>query len=345
LKGGGEDLKNHGKSSGYIYKTLKISRYFSKQFRKKFTNLKKILIFTRYNKIGGGAPRSAECDTWTRLFRKIFCKNGIPIQKGDLRFQNDTDAGILFNISVFIKRIILKTKRKPWNQGTLTPPAEASCRGAILIEFAVCMPILIILLFYINDLMRIKRYYAQTEFVAQQMANIIQNISQKRSNKRIYLNDIRYAASLAFLSMFPGNTRWTTDNSACPYAPGLHMAYVASESDNKASVKWLKNYTNYNGTTPSTYGYLTGGPYSSIKSGTDVTPSSIYPTLKINKGESKILIDINLYSEPYWHDHKKVFGLYLVKPKTSFAPARLFDSVVIFTPKDGLFSTDPPTES
>jgi len=165
---------------------------------------------------------------------------------------------------------------------------------------------------------------------------------------KIYLNDIRYAASLAFLSMFPGNTRWTTNNSACPYAPGLHIAYVTSESDNKASVKWLRNCTNYNGMTPSEYGnngtFLSYN-YSSIKYGTNVTPSSIYPTLKINKGESKILIDVNLYSEPSSHDHKKVFGLYLVKPKTSFAAARLFDSVVIFTPKPGLFSEKPPTES
>ena len=29
--------------------------------------------------------------------------------------------------------------------------ATSRCRGAILIEFAICMPILIILLFYIND--------------------------------------------------------------------------------------------------------------------------------------------------------------------------------------------------
>ena len=67
-------------------------------------------------------------------------------------------------------------------------------RGSILIEFAICMPILIILLFYINDLVRIKRYYSQTEFVALQMANILQNIAKTR---KITRNDIKYAASLA----------------------------------------------------------------------------------------------------------------------------------------------------
>ena len=53
-------------------------------------------------------------------------------------------------------------------------------RGSILIEFAVCMPVLIILLYYIHDLSKLKRYYDQTEFVAQQMANILQNIAKKK---------------------------------------------------------------------------------------------------------------------------------------------------------------------
>ena len=69
-------------------------------------------------------------------------------------------------------------------------------RGSILIEFAVCMPVLIILLFYINDLSKLKRYYDQTEFVARQMVNILQNISQGRDNKTITQKDLRYAFCL-----------------------------------------------------------------------------------------------------------------------------------------------------
>ena len=83
--------------------------------------------------------------------------------------------------------------------------------GSILIEFAVCIPVLIILLFYIHDLSKLKRYHDQTEFVAQQMVNILQNISQNRENKKITINDIKRAASLAFLSVYPGNTMYHTD--------------------------------------------------------------------------------------------------------------------------------------
>ncbi len=77
---------------------------------------------------------------------------------------------------------------------------EKLSKGAVLIEFAVCMPILIILLFYINDLVKIKRYYSQTEFVGQQMANILQNISRNRSSKAITLDDLKRACTLAWLS-------------------------------------------------------------------------------------------------------------------------------------------------
>ena len=63
------------------------------------------------------------------------------------------------------------------------------------------MPILIVLLFYINDLVRIKRYYSQTEFIGQQMANILQNIAK---NRAIRGDDIKYACSLAWLDI-PSN--------------------------------------------------------------------------------------------------------------------------------------------
>ena len=69
---------------------------------------------------------------------------------------------------------------------------NAAHEGSILIEFAVCMPVLIILLFYIHDLSKLKRYYDQAEFVAQQMMNILKNISRNRKgeNKKIIRQDL-----------------------------------------------------------------------------------------------------------------------------------------------------------
>ena len=81
-----------------------------------------------------------------------------------------------------------------------------SRKGSILIEFAVCMPVLIILLFYIHDLVKLKRYHSQTEFIGQQIANILQNISQKRSNKAINLTNIKHACTPAWLTIPPGSS-------------------------------------------------------------------------------------------------------------------------------------------
>lgn len=104
---------------------------------------------------------------------------------------------------------------------------ELSCRGAVLVEFAVCMPILIILLFYIHDLVRIKRYYSQTEFVAQQMANIIQNISQKRENKKITAEDLGYAVALAYQTIYPGTTMfWKSNGLPLVHVPHPTICYV-----------------------------------------------------------------------------------------------------------------------
>ncbi len=71
-------------------------------------------------------------------------------------------------------------------------------KGAILIEFAFCLPVLIVLVYYIYDLNRYKRYYSQTEFVGQQVASMIQNISQSREDKTITKNDLQHISRMAF---------------------------------------------------------------------------------------------------------------------------------------------------
>jgi len=76
------------------------------------------------------------------------------------------------------------------------------------------MPVLIILLYYINDLAKLKRWRDQTEFVALQMANILQNLAKKEIDEgrtNLSYSAIKYAASLAYLSIFPGKTNFHFD--------------------------------------------------------------------------------------------------------------------------------------
>ncbi len=227
-----------------------------------------------------------------------------------------------------------------------------------MIEFAICMPILIILLFYIHDLVKIKRYYSQTEFVAQQMANILQNISQKRTNKAITLNDIRYAFALAWQTLYSGKSMyWVNSGHELVHCPIMHIYCVKGTGNGKASCLWrtLTHVNNSVAKSPLTLrceSAQSDHSGSSISYGTDVLATSIHPNLKIDTDELKIIIEPMLHYATTFKDNegktktplKKALGLYLAKPKYIYNNYYYpFGSIVIFTPKSGLFSETAPS--
>lgn len=245
--------------------------------------------------------------------------------------------------------------------------------GSILIEFAVCMPVLIILLFYINDLSKLKRYYDQIEFVAQQMVNILQNISQNRakSDRKITLPDIRYATSLAYLSFFPGKTEFVSRNhikkSDLGYRPFGFIACVEGNADSTASVLWMRRFNMARETqiSPATVAIDLNAAYNkrtNIKNLSNAVPSEIYPTLTIKPGEIKIIIECTIFyrqGEGYGFTDgrqtanvspSQAFGLKLFKLSPRVCrdgcenDSLYFHSAAIFTPRPGLFDATPPAE-
>ena len=225
-------------------------------------------------------------------------------------------------------------------------------QGSILIEFAVCMPVLIILLYYINDLSKLKRYYDQTEFVAQQMVNIIQNISQKRTNKKITATDLKYATAMAYQTISPGMAMFSGNNGPLLFTSHPMIYYVEGNNDGTATTVWRQTIWTGNSHTVSpstirheTYTYT--HDVSAINMGTNLQPSQIYPTLKIKPGEVKIIVETLLFYETSQKAPREVFGCLLASPKrrqngTSQKRGGYFNSVVIFTPKSGLFDETPP---
>ena len=210
--------------------------------------------------------------------------------------------------------------------------------------------------------MRIKRYYAQTEFVAQQMANIIQNISQKRTDKRIYISDLKHAFCLAHLSLYPGTSMfWKNKGRELVHQPELFVAYVTGNNDGTASCHWFFHPYTSDKTFPSDIKYEVNtkehqGTLINLKK--NVAPSEIYPSLKVSPGEKKIILESTvLYQDTYTDNNgykpgsaKKALGYFLLdkqpeKFTTKNNDGWYYHSVVIFTPKDGLFSENPPTES
>lgn len=315
IDGESKRLKLQRKSSSYSYK-----------FLKKLRNFYKKLTFSRYDKIRGADFRARDAfgihDLATNCFRKLTEK---------LRLHS------------------------------------ANC-GAILIEFATCIPILVILLFYINDLVRIKRYYSQTEFVAQQMANVLQNISQKRKDKRIKLDDIKYAIALAYQTIYPGKTMyWQNRGMPLVHEPHPMIYYVKGNNDGTATTVWRETF--WGGTnkvvSPAKLkyeSYTNTHDVSVVNMGTNVQPSQIYPTLKIGPGEVKIIVEALIFFKTDAKDingksgytAREVFGCLMASPRqvknanagnyvNDMSRGGYFNSVVIFTPKSGLFSETAPS--
>jgi len=238
----------------------------------------------------------------------------------------------------------------------LTPRREEELfRGAVLIEFAVCMPVLIILLFYVHDLMKIKRLYSQTEFVGQQMANILQNIAKTRT---ITINDIKYSAALSYLSIYPGNTMFTIKSGRewhlFAHQPRVYIYYVKGGADQKASTVWGLWIRSGTAVEPKKWHSETTQdvdfPGSIVSLKKNVAPSSIYSLLKMEGNYSKIILEAQMRwnsSEQLDANGKlvksarKVFGCYLVNPKDN-AKAAYFSSIVVFSPNRG-FTENVPT--
>ncbi len=264
--------------------------------------------------------------------------------------------GCLFQTSKISKYFIQKFIKKTFyrnlktffqkSERFLTLRREAkflNSRGSVLIEFAVCMPILIILLFYINDLVKIKRYYSQTEFVVQQIANMIQKISQKKSEKdstklKITQKDFWNISALAWQTIYPGKSMFSSARQHYPRSMGY---YIKGLDNGKAVIKYYfyctpsttdGNYSDYAGCCCHAYSKIR------VSNDSEVNPSQIHPSLKINPGEEKILIHTYLLVP----DTTRLF--WFLKPNKQNGLA-CFHSSVIFTPKPGLFTEEvlPPS--
>jgi Flp pilus assembly protein TadG len=227
-------------------------------------------------------------------------------------------------------------------------------KGAILIEFAVAIPILIVLLYYVHDLPKLARIQERMEFCAHCMANMLQN-----ANKRVTLNDIRYAVRGAYLTFYPGTTMYSTGYRQHPvgHFPLGFVYYVTGNSNGTASIVWAlqfhmdSNFSEKVATKPETSTHA----YSVVNFLTNITPSAIHPKLRINPNEKKIIVECCCcyHDKPGEPDTfsdgrkcqnvspKEVFGLYILSPKVK--NQAYFNYIVIFTPKPGLFDQNPPS--
>lgn len=244
-------------------------------------------------------------------------------------------------------------------------------KGGILVEFALAVPVLAIILYYASDVPRYSRYKSQMKNAAYIAASMIQNVTQNRTDKRIKKTDIGNISYTWGMSIWGSGRKWCVTNSYYPL--GLccvtYMGYIKGTGTNKAKIMWT-TYCYTTSSTPTVSGYTSSG--GSAASGasffygknlnTEYDSVQINKDLKINNDEIKIIIELYMCfrpsykfnaSTPNWtatnatSEISTRLGFYLLPAKKSVlyttTDLGYFNTVVIFSPRPGLFSETPPS--
>ena len=220
------------------------------------------------------------------------------------------------------------------------------------------MPILFSLTYYMHDLVLLRKYYQDVSFTAHQMVNLIQNITLERSNQKITLQDLKYAHTAAWYTVYPGTTMFGQNSGhTLGHMPRSIIFCVKGLANGKASCVW-RAYCATNTSSENPSGVSSGGMYSQNDAAewltqykTNVEPTKIHPDLKIKEGEIKIILDIAMtrktgrLPDGRTVSLREAFKLFIVNPKFKgdASNQNVIESSVIFTPKSGLFSETVPS--
>ncbi|MDR1334039.1 MAG: hypothetical protein LBJ71_02365, partial [Holosporaceae bacterium] len=102
---------------------------------------------------------------------------------------------------------------------------------------------MIAVLYYLHDIPRLKRTQTQMNFCAHCAVNMIQNISQKRENKKIILQDFKYIFGPALIPHFGGGIDQYRVGEVSLYKRGYLMdwmlAYLKGMSNGQVKVLWI----------------------------------------------------------------------------------------------------------
>ena len=250
--------------------------------------------------------------------------------------------------------MLFKRCKKYFDGGGGRPLGKPS-RGAILIEFAFAVPIMIMLLYYIHDLVKISRIKRQMQFCGEIMVNILQNISQNRDNKAITRADFARSVYAAFLTYYGSDLRAYSEEGDASrmyyrYFPHPMMFCVKGLDDGKATILWCMHPAYYKPPNNFATPYVRTGNDNNMKRfslvkpalNTPTAPENIAKNLVIKPGEIKLIIDVAFYTEyTSIEQASQRFGCYIYKPKP-VSEKTFFNTLIIFSPRPGLFSeTDP----
>ena len=223
-----------------------------------------------------------------------------------------------------------------------------SKKGAILIEFAFAVPVLFSLIYYIQDLATIKRWHSKLDFSLHCAANMFQN------TPNITKSDFARICYASVIGMFgdpehnirpEGYTEWPIISCALS---------VRGTGNNNCTVNWFA-YSDVSATgndcktANSIVSCSSKFAASSPKAGNVYSATQLDPSLVINEGETKIILEISVYkgwcNKDYSRDY---FKLFIAKLPNAIACGHghpsLMNHSIIFTPKPGTFDPNKPPQ-
>ena len=247
--------------------------------------------------------------------------------------------------------------------------------GAILIEFAFAIPVLVAILYFIMDGPLLRLYQLKLKNTAYFAINMMQNITDTRENKAITLNDLRNIRACAFANIYRSTAQFKNDKGNYPlgHYGHIYLYYLKGTGTNQASVKWIwdSGAPGPKPSQPENEHILTTieKQVNSIVDPTRTKAGEIYKDLQINNGEIKLIVEVSILvpgqsdtgaadiatlngkdgatlissSEAVRQSGAGKLGFYILPVRNMNGTLNSYlNYVAIFTPKPGIFSDSVP---
>jgi hypothetical protein len=226
--------------------------------------------------------------------------------------------------------------------------------GAILMEFAIAVPVLAALLYYVHDLPKYEHIRSKTKLCIHCAVNMLQNISQNSKDKRVTMQDIKRISCAAFLPYFgPGTKQYQGGGgtASIPYGGVVRLRYLEGRSNGIPMVLWEAVCTANTVSKPSDASYSDAAGSIPYNRKTDM-----YPGLSVHEGEARIILEIGFtgtLEEIGNYGSRRCWGLHALTPgykkleMTHIGGSReiWFHRAIIFSPKPNLFDDSTPSSS
>ena len=224
-------------------------------------------------------------------------------------------------------------------------------KGAILIEFAFAVPVLFSLIYYIQDLATIKRWHSKLDFSLHCAANMFQN------TPNITKTDFVKIAYISAMGLF-GDPEHFVRPALYPESPlVLHAFYVTGLGNNTCKINWCvhsciritgDHYNSQVRVGEVMWSHASRFRMKNILLGSNYSVTELDPSLSINMGETKIILELSVYKVASEIDfNKDYFKLFLAKVSPVFSVGSnhtFMNHIIIFTPKPGTFDPNNPPQ-